>query len=280
VTIDATRRLSPELIEHARAYLGGNQTPIEPRRASTVVLLRPGADSLEVYLIRRHSGMAFAAGMFAFPGGTVDPRDSDHATAWAGPTPVEWADRLGCPESLARALVCAAVRETFEEAGVLLAGPTADSVVDDTTAEDWELDRAALVDRSLAFADFLDRRRLVVRSDLLAPWAHWITPEFEPRRYDTRFFVAVMPTGQRTRDVSGEADRVAWMRPADAAAGVDDMSMAMLPPTYVTVAELARFSSVEAVVDAASRREIVTVMPGVEIVEGEGLLTLPDDLLR
>ena len=126
------------------------------------MLLRPTdgyGDRLQVYLLRRHLGMAFAAGMYAFPGGTVDPRDSDRAVAWAGPSPADWAQRLECDEAGARALVCAAVRETFEESGVLLAGATPDAVVDDTTGDDWERDRAALVDRSLGFADFLTRPR-------------------------------------------------------------------------------------------------------------------------
>ncbi len=213
--MDNTRRLPPALVEHAREFLAGDRAPVVPKGAATVVLLRPAdgyGDRLQVYLLRRHLGMAFAAGMYAFPGGTVDPRDSDRAVAWAGPTPAEWAQRLECDEAGARALVCAAVRETFEESGVLLAGAAPDTVVADTTGEGWEQDRAALVDRSLGFADFLTARGLVLRTDLLAAWAHWITPEFEPRRYDTRFFVAALPAGQRTRDVSGEADTVAWMK--------------------------------------------------------------------
>ncbi|MBA3232888.1 MAG: NUDIX hydrolase, partial [Propionibacteriales bacterium] len=241
--MDPTRRLPPELVQHARAFLAGDQTAVKPKGASTVVLLRDSVDGAEVYLLRRHRDMAFAAGMYAFPGGTVDPRDSDRAVAWAGPTPAEWASRLSCDEAEARSLVCAAVRETFEESGVLLAGPTSDSLVSDTTGDDWERQRAALVDRRLSFADFLAGRGLVLRTDLLHVWAHWITPEFEPRRYDTRFFLAVVPAGQRTRDVSGEADHVAWMRPVDVVAGVERGSMTMLPPTYVTVAEIGRHAS-------------------------------------
>ena len=99
------------------------------------------AGGLEVYLLRRHVDMAFAAGMCVFPGGGVDPRDFDAEIGWVGPTPAEWAALLGTDEAFARALVCAAVRETFEESGVLLAGPTEDSVVEDTTGEDWEEDR-------------------------------------------------------------------------------------------------------------------------------------------
>ena len=277
--MDATRRLPPELVEHARAFLGGDTTPVTPKDASTVVLLRDTRQGPEVYLLRRHRQMAFAAGMYAFPGGTVDARDSDRAVAWSGPSPGEWASVLDCDEAQARALVCAAVRETFEESGVLLAGTTKDSLVGDTTGTEWERDRAALVDRSLAFVDFLSRRELVVRTDLLHPWAHWITPEFEPRRYDTRFFVAAIPPEQGTRHVSGEADRVAWMRPADALAGVDAGDMVMLPPTYVTVAEMARFATVADVVAASVNRQITTVMPGVEIIDGGGFLTVDPSVL-
>lgn len=279
MSVDATRRLPPELVEHARSFLAGERTPVTPKGASTVVLLRDTSGGPEVYLLRRHLGMAFAAGMYAFPGGTVDPRDSDVAVAWAGPAPDRWAEVLGCDEPEARALVCAAVRETFEEAGVLLAGRSPDSVVADTTGAAWETDRAALVDRSLAFAEFLERRGLVLRTDLLRAWAHWVTPEFEPRRYDTRFFLAVIPIGQRTRDVSGEADQVAWMRPEQACAGVDEGMMAMLPPTYVTVQELAGFASVDEALAASASRTITTVTPGVEIVGDEGFLILDQSRL-
>jgi 8-oxo-dGTP pyrophosphatase MutT (NUDIX family) len=280
--VDRTRRLPPALVEHARVFLREGGSPVTPKGAATVVLLRGGADAgepLQVYVLRRHLGMAFAAGMYAFPGGTVDARDSDRAVAWAGPSPAEWAERLSCGEAEARALVCAAVRETFEESGVLLAGTAVDTVVEDTTGDDWERDRAALVDRSLAFADLLAARGLVLRTDLLAAWAHWITPEFEPRRYDTRFFIAALPAGQRTRDVSGEADTVAWMTPAAALAGVDEGSMVMLPPTYITLREIGAFRTVEDTWSAAAERSIVTVVPGVEVDAEGAVLTLPPELL-
>lgn len=277
--MDPTRKLPPALVEHAKAFLAADRAPVTPQGAATVVLLRQPHDraGLEVYLLRRHLAMAFAAGMYAFPGGTVDQRDSDVAVAWTGPTPTEWAARLNCVESQARALVCAAVRETFEESGVLLAGHTPSTVVGDTTGDEWERDRAALVEHGLAFGDFLDQRGLVLRTDLLATWAHWITPEFEPRRYDTRFFVAAMPPGQLTRDVSGEADQVAWMTPAEAVASVQSGEIAMLPPTYITLLEMSGFDAVADVLAASADRDITTVVPGVEIVADQGFLTLPDD---
>ena len=163
--------------------------------------------------------MAFAGGMCVFPGGGVDPRDFDHAVAWAGPPPADWAARLGVDEPMARALVCAAVRETFEESGVLLAGARPpDAVVADTTGDDWEADRVALEARELSLTDFLDRRGLVLRSDLLGAWSGWLTPVFEPRRYRTWFFVAALPEGQLTRDVSASRRRSPGCRLLDAVA--------------------------------------------------------------
>lgn len=227
--------LPARVAERVRDVIEGRVRPVTPRDAATVVVLRerPGVPgSMQVYLLRRKASMAFAAGAYVFPGGGVDPRDADHDIAWAGPAPEEWARVLSSDERTARGLVCAAVRETFEESGVLLAGPRPDEVVADTA--EWEEDRLALIDRSLSFAEFLDRRGLVLRSDLLGAFAGWLTPIFEPRRYRTWFFAAELPEGQRTRDVSTESSKVVWMRAGDAVAAVDGGSMFMLPPTYLT----------------------------------------------
>ena len=185
----------------------------QPRQAATVLLLRDAAPlsggpaELEVYLLRRTRGMPFAGGMTAYPGGGVDPRDGDTEIAWAGPSPQEWAQAFGCDERVARELVCAAVRETFEEAGVLLAGPVdgdgVAGVVPSVSGDDWEQQRQALLSRELSLAELLAARGLAVRSDLLRPFAHWITPPNENRRYDTKFFAAALPVGQEARDVSG-----------------------------------------------------------------------------
>jgi 8-oxo-dGTP pyrophosphatase MutT (NUDIX family) len=261
-----------ELLADYAGFLSGEKQPVEPRHASTVMLLRDSSYDdgrrLEVYMLRRHGAMPFAAGMYAYPGGRVDERDADADIGWAGPPAEEWAERLRCDPWLARALVCAAVRETFEESGVLLAGETPDTVVADTTDAGWETDRVALVERTLAMSDFLARRRLVLRTDLLALWAHWITPRFEPRRYDTRFFVAVLPAGQRTRDVSGESDQVTWVSPAHAVRGADDATMEMWPPTYVTLSSLTTYDAAADVLAAAADRRVETVVPDVELVDG------------
>lgn len=252
------RWLPPPLADRARAFNADGLTPVEPRPAATVVMLRDAPVGLEAYVLRRHAGMEFAAGMYAFPGGRVDPRDvSDDGIAWYGPDPAAWAARLCTDQGAARGFVCAAVRETFEEAGVLLTEPNVDP-----TRAGWEDDRKALVDRRLALSELFERRGLAIRSDLLVPWAHWITPRFEERRYDTWFFAAALPDGQRARDVSGEADHAAWVRPPDAIAAADRGLLAMLPPTRAVLEQLASYESVAAVLEAADRRTIKTIMPG------------------
>ncbi len=252
------------LVERAHAFMDAGEAAevAIPRHAATVVLLRDATAGPEVYLLRRAATMAFAAGMHVFPGGSVDPRDGETATAWSGPPAAQWAAWLGCDEPLARALVCAAVRETFEESGVLLAGPHAESIDDivaDTTGDDLERDRLGLLDRTVSMAGMLSRRGLVLRSDLLRPWAHWITPEFEPKRFDTRFFVAAVPTGQRPRDVSGEADDTVWLPVAEAVAEHDADRLAMLPPTIVALREISAFGSVAEVL--AAPRVVRPVLP-------------------
>jgi len=258
------------LLERARAFLADPGEVAVPRHSATVVLLRDSPGGVEVYLLRRVATMAFAAGMHVFPGGSVDPRDGEQETAWVGPIPADWAASLRCDEPLARALVCAAVRETFEESGVLLAGPSPEEVVTDTTGPDWERDRAALLDRSLSMAGMLATRGFVLRSDLLRAWAHWITPEFEPRRFDTRFFVAALPAGQLARDVSGEADHAAWIPVRDAVAAHEAGTMAMLPPTIEGLRDVARHSDVDAVL--ATSRELRPLLP--RLVDEAGVLRL------
>jgi 8-oxo-dGTP pyrophosphatase MutT (NUDIX family) len=229
------------LAARAREFYASGAAPATPKLASTVLLLRPGP---EVYLIRRASTMAFAAGMHAFPGGTVDPRDAAVQPAWTGPAPAEWAARLGLDEPQARAVVSAAVREVFEESGVLLAGPDADTVVGDVSSPDWEAARVALIAREVGFAELLADRGLVLRSDLLTPWDRWLTPEFEPRRYDTYFFLARLPQRQRTRNVGGEAEQALWGRPGEL------IDLPMFPPTRATLRALSEYDSIDAAMAA------------------------------
>lgn len=269
----------PELADRARSYLAGELEPVRPRHAATVVLVRDAVGGgLEVFLLRRVASMAFAPGMHVFPGGGVDPRDEGPGQRWSGPGPDAWGRAVGAVPGLARSLVCAAVRETFEESGVLLAGASAAEVVADTTDAAWEEDRLALVARSLSLRELLGRRDLVLRSDLLRAWTHWVTPEFEPHRYDTRFFLAALPRGQQARDVGGEADRVLWVRPADALAAHRRGEMAMMPPTLVTLGDLVDTASVEQAL--ATPRRLAPILPRAVLEPGgDGVrLVLPGEV--
>ncbi|MFC6015301.1 NUDIX hydrolase [Plantactinospora solaniradicis] len=260
---------APEsIIEHARRFYAQGGVPVPARPAATVLLLRPdrsGREGFEVYVIRRAATMTFG-GMYAFPGGSVDPEDSEIRLDWSGPEPAQWGERLGLPAGQAQAMVCAAAREVFEEAGVLLAGPHPEAVVGDVSGDEWEVARQALVNRRTGFADLLRDCRLALRSDLLLPWSRWVTPEFEPRRFDTYFFVALLPEGQRPRDVSGEADHTMWIRPADALARAEAGEIAMLPPTMITLAEVGECPDLAALPAAAALRDPARlIMPRVEL---------------
>jgi 8-oxo-dGTP pyrophosphatase MutT (NUDIX family) len=259
------------LLESAREFLESGRPPAAARDAATIALVRDGAAGLEVYLLRRVAAMAFAPGAYVYPGGSVDADDRDAEVRWAGAPAAEWATAFGTDEPTALALVCAAVRETFEESGVLLAGPSAGEVLPDVSGEEWEAERAALEARQQSLSQLLERRDLVLRADLLRPLAHWITPEAEPRRFDTRFFLAAMPEHQRCRDVGGEADDRVWMRPVDALAS----GLALMPPTRSVLMDLSRFGDVATAL--AAERTITPVLPKFVLVDGQVRFLRPDD---
>jgi 8-oxo-dGTP pyrophosphatase MutT (NUDIX family) len=211
------------------------------------MILRDGHDGgesgVEVFMLRRSPTMEFAPKMMVFPGGGVDPRDADPSLPWAGPSPAEWGDLLIADEDTARELVVAAVREVFEECGVLLAGPDVDSVVGDVSGQSWQAERRALVSRELSLTQMLIGRGLVLRSDLLRAHAHWITPELEPKRYDTRFFAALLPAGQIADDQTSEADHADWVDPVGLLKDYASGSALMMPPTVVCVERVAAATS-------------------------------------
>lgn len=238
------------------------QLPLPARPAATVMLVRDAPGGLNIFLMRRHSAMEFAPGVIVFPGGGVDDRDRNADIAWAGPPPDWWAQRFGIETDLAVALVCSAVRETFEESGVLFAGPAddPDSIIGDASV--YRESRHALADHTLSFADFLRTENLVLRSDLLRPWANWVTPEAErTRRYDTYFFVAALPEGQRADGENTESDLSGWALPQDAIADFEAGRNVLLPPTWTQLDSLTGRSVAEVL---AVERQIVPIQPLLE----------------
>ena len=294
-------RVPRGMADRAREFASAGLRPAVPRDAATVILVRPGAApetgtagpetgpaGVEVYLLLRTQALEFAPGACVFPGGSVDARDADPAiaeTGWAGPAPADFGHLLGVPADRARALVCAAVRETFEESGVLLAGPSPAELVSDRA--DLARDRRALLDGSLSLSELLGRRGLLLRADLLTPWARWITPEISPRRFDTWFFAAALParqlaglatTGLATTGLAaagpGESDSGTWWRPAAALEAARAGQITLLPPTAVTLAELAAYQDVAGIL--GERRMITPLLPTVVVEEERTWLAMPD----
>jgi len=208
-------RLPSRMRERAESVARGESSWTVPvvRDAATVCLLRDGADGLEVFLMRRTTSMAFAAGMHVYPGGAVEGSDSQVPVG--GDVDL---DRVAARtfSDDPTAMLVAAARETFEECGVLLAvdADGAPATVDDAL----EADRVALVSGDVTFAEVLQRRGLQVDGAAIVPFAHWVTPEVEDRRYDTRFFMTAVPVGQDAVYIAGESDRSAWWRPGAALA--------------------------------------------------------------
>jgi 8-oxo-dGTP pyrophosphatase MutT (NUDIX family) len=269
---------APAMADRAREIASGNVQPVAPRDAATVIVVRPAAEAgVEVLLLQRTRALDFAPGACVFPGGSVDEHDADPAIladAWAGPAPAELARVLSIPAQRACALVGAAVRETFEESGVLLATPAPGEPAPDreTLAEDQH----ALLTGSLTLGELLRRRHLILRADLLVPWTRWITPEVSPRRFDTWFFAAALPPGQLaalTAASAGESDSVTWWRPADALEAARAGTITVLPPTAVTLAELMAYPDVTGIL--AAHRAVTPLMSAVVVEDGKSWLALP-----
>lgn len=234
------RRVSvPRALGALAAQVASGQRPVaEPRDAATVALVREAdgdGPGVEVLLLRRVRAMDFAPGAHVFPGGSVDPGDA--GADLGAVSAQDLGSVLGVTPDRCRALVGAAVRETFEESRVRL------------------------------------------HAALLTPWARWITPEASDRRYDTWFFVAAMPADQVADAGIGtggdaEADAATWLRPAAALDAARAGEITLLPPTAVTLQQLAAHDSVAEIL--TQRRTITPLMPSVQVEDGRAWLTLPD----
>ncbi|QKF07840.1 NUDIX domain-containing protein [Berryella wangjianweii] len=232
-------------VEAIKRFELDGREPVGPRVAATVMLMRRAASAsgLEVYMLKRSKSMAFLPNVLVFPGGGVDATDALYEYRWEGPSPDEWSVILGMSTRDAKALVVAAVRELFEEAGVLLAGdlvsplPEADSLDDE---------RTLLEGHQLALEDILARRNLALRTDCLYVRDQWVTPEFSSRRYRAFFFSAMLPHNQQAYSHSTEAQRAVWVDPSEALEEQRRNQSLVAPPTAFNLLRLAEAAGEDA----------------------------------
>ena len=227
----------------------------EARPAATVIVLRDGSEGPEVLMLKRSGRAGFFPNAWVFPGGRVDP--ADHTAQTSGATHgINPADN---------AFAVAAIRETFEEAGVWLGSGEATVSL-----------RDALNDRSKTLADAPDLRADL---DRLAFWSWWITPEVEPKRYDTRFFIALLDETEAQHAQCDETETVEhrWIRPVDAVDQAEAGTFFMAPPTYLTLSEISACPSGDAIMSLAAKREVRPIMPRLDIDDGQWTIVLPGD---
>ena len=256
-------------------------TVAEPRPASTVVLLRPSATRFEVFLVRRSDSIAFMGGAHVFPGGRVDPADripdAGSLTDGAESSAMRMSD-ISSADAIAQHV--AALRELFEEAGVLLARKNGHIVtIDGDSPNRFTAHRHNLLAGTTSFADVVAAEGLRLALDALTYFAHWVTPEVEIKRFDTRFFVARAPEGQTPVHDDGETIHSEWLDPAEAVERSRREEIALPPPTWTTLGTLARFDSIDQVVKWAKSKPIPRVQPGFLQRGGETLLVYPGDPL-
>ena len=261
-------------------------SPATPRHAATVVLLRDGGGGIEVFLMRRPAKSSFAADALVFPGGSIDAADgSDEVLAHAPGFDVDVAARRmrldgdGDSRRLCAALCVAAVRETFEESGILIGGRAGGAGLSEHDADRLAAARADCLDGS-GFAAVLERHGLLIAPEKLSYVAHFITPASEPRRFDTRFFVTAAPVAQPAVIHPGEATHGGWHSPGDVLSRHGDDLTRLMPPTRILCHEVARHDRVESVIGDLGSRPVAQVLFDLRDVIGGRLpdrIPLPDE---
>ncbi len=250
-----------------------------------MILLRdaPRKGGIEVLMLKRSESSDFAASMHVFPGGGVEEQDcgEEMAALCHGLNVVQASLLLPDASSPERALgiLVAGIRETFEETGILLARELSGRLLScrEETPSRFAYYRRELQEGRISFRDMLEKENLRLALDRLVYFAHWITPEISPVRYDTRFFLAPAPPGQDARHDDLEATDHLWISPSQALERCREGKLAMLPPTVSNLMDLARFSCLEEVLAYAAGRNVRAVMPRVSLEDGRVRLILPGD---
>ena len=234
------------------------KTPVPARPASTVVILRDAPGGIEVFMVVRHRAIDFASGALVFPGGKVDAQDA--GSGWS-----ELA--AAAPPAPDRSFFVAAGRETFEEAGLVLARRRgATDLVDAAMPPTAWLPRIvrACSEGEVSFVDIVRGEGLTLALDMMVPFAHWITPEPVPKRFDTHFFLVAAPVSQLGAHDGGESVEGLWIAPQQALAEAEAGSRTLVFATRMNLTKLARYPTVAEAVAATRAGPVVTVTPRVK----------------
>jgi 8-oxo-dGTP pyrophosphatase MutT (NUDIX family) len=253
--------------------------PATPVPAATVILLRDSERSPEVLMIERHAKSEFLPDMYVFPGGRLESQDRALAHRVRGLAPRKAAEALGLEDpEVALGLFVAAIRETFEESGIVLARARGETeLLDAARATALARHRLDVQQGHVAFPQLVEAEDLELAADRLAVHAHWITPEPVPRRFDTHFFSALAPAGQLARHDGIEATDHVWIRPEDAIDQARGGKRRMIFPTLCNLQTLAGFADALAAFEASRARPVVTVLPVIVEEDGRRKLRIPAD---
>jgi 8-oxo-dGTP pyrophosphatase MutT (NUDIX family) len=247
-----------------------SRASVAPVPSATILLLRGDHTALEVFMVVRHHEIDFASGALVFPGGKVDDQDSDAAL-------IEFCDGAA-PDADTRSIQVAAIREAYEECGVLLARPASSTqLIDGARLQTLEAARGAIHSGSVSLQQFLQENDLRLACDKLVPFAHWITPEMMPKRFDTHFFIAEAPADQVALHDGHESVDSVWINPAEAMRAAEDGRYTVIFPTLRQVEKLARASSPADAIERARTSRIVTVLPWTEQRTDGNYLCIPVD---
>jgi 8-oxo-dGTP pyrophosphatase MutT (NUDIX family) len=243
-----------------------NAKDVNAKRAATLLLVRNGEVGLEVFMMLRHKQFDFASGAFVFPGGALEPCD----------TVIAADEKLGAPtpgaDLAARAFRVAAIRETFEESGLLLARTAEGAPIDDATLK---ARAARLLDGD--FAETLRAEKLVLALDCLSPFAHWVTPTGMPKRFDTHFFIAAAPKGQTEKMNEAESEEAIWISPAEALRRQRAGKSTIILPTRLNLDLLGKQDTAETAIQAARARHIFTIQPELVKIDDKVKIRLPPE---
>ncbi len=239
--------------------------------ASTVLILRDGKEDLEVFMVVRHHEIDFASGALVFPGGKVDKSDLD----------INIRNFFVSKEKLSEAELgfrVAGIRECYEEAGVLFAnsGDGNPNVSKEklTTLNKW---RDKFNNKESSMHDFAKSENLFFSVDELTPFAHWITPEMMPKRFDTRFYIAKAPEGHEGLHDGSESVDSIWISPKQAIEDCISEKRTIIFPTRMNLEKLAKFSNVDDAIKASKKEKIITVEPKIEKRDEGVFLTIPEN---